>query len=159
MLRRLALIGLMAAGVSQLRGAPPEVGDSAKIINSGSTNRPGFQIVVDRLGAAEYTSAPGRSGGQPGRPAATRQTLPHPLVEAFYADLRAAKRLDSLPAVHCAKSESFGSVLTVALGQDQTPDLSCGDGGNAVMRDLIRETRQIVSLMQTMDATSENGVR
>lgn len=85
--------------------------------------------------------------------------LPHALVEGFYADLRAAKRLDSLPAVHCAKSASFGSVLTVAWGQDQTPDLSCGDGGNAVMRDLIRETRQIVALMQAMAATSGSGAR
>ena len=159
MWRLLAIVGFMVAGASQLLGAPPEVGDSATIINSGSTNLPGFRIVVDRSGVAEFTSAPRRSGAQSAQPASTRQTLPHALVEAFYADLRAAKRLDSLPAVHCAKSASFGSVLTVALGQDQTPDLGCGDGGNAVMRDLIRETRQIVSRMQTMEATSENGVR
>jgi hypothetical protein len=158
MWRLLAIVGFIAAGTSHLLGAP-EVGDSATIINSGSTNRPGFRIVVDRAGVAEFTSAPRRSGAQPARPTSTRQTLPHTLVEAFYADLQAAKRLDSLPAVHCAKSASFGSILTVAFGPDQTPDLSCGDGGNAVMRDLIRDTRQIVSLMQTREATPESGVR
>jgi hypothetical protein len=159
MWRLLALAGFMVAGASHLPGAPPEVDDSATIVNSGSTNRPGFRIVVDRSGSAEYTPAPRRFGRQSGRPASIRQTLPKELVKAFYADLGAAKRLDSLPAVPCAKSASFGSVLTVALGQDQTPDLSCGDGGNAVMRDLIRDTTQIVSLMQTTEATPENGVR
>lgn len=154
MSRLLAIVGFMAAA-SQLPGAP-EVGNSATIVNSGSTNRPGFRIVVDRSGVAEFSLAPRRPGAQPARPASTRQTLPHALVEAFYADLQAVKRLDSLPAVHCAKSASFGSVLTVELGQDQTPDLSCGDGGNAAMRDLIRDTRQIVSLIQTREATPES---
>jgi hypothetical protein len=157
MTRLLAIMGFMAAA-SHLLGAP-EVGGSATIINSGSTNRPGFRIVVDRSGVAELTSTPRRSAAQPARPASIRQTLPRALVEAFYADLQAARRLDWLPAVHCAKSASFGSVLTVAFGQDQTPDLSCGDGGNAVMRDLIRDTRRIVSLMQPREATSGSGVR
>jgi hypothetical protein len=157
MSRLLAIVGFMAAA-SYLPGAP-EVGGSPTIINSGSTNRPGFRIVVNRSGVAEFSAVPRRSGVEPARPAPIRQTLPHALVEAFYADLQAAKRLDSLPAVHCAKSASFGSVLTVVLGQDQTPDLSCGDGGNAVMRDLIRDTRQIVSLMQTREAKSGSGVR
>ena len=33
------------------------------------------------------------------------------VVEAFYSDLEAAKPLDSLPVVHCAKSVSFDGVL------------------------------------------------
>jgi len=65
--------------------------------------------------------------------------------------------------IHCpqfiAKSASFGSILTVAFGQDQTPDLSCGDGGNAVMRDLIRNTRQIVALIEAKEPGLESGVR
>jgi hypothetical protein len=154
MSRLMAIFVLLAVGLSQLEGAPPEEPDTATIVNSVSTNRPGFRIVVDRAGVAEFTSAPRRSGAQ--RAASTRQTLPHELVEAFYADLQAAKRLDSLPAVHCAKSVSFGSTVTVAFGQDQTPDLSCGDGGNAVMRDLIRDTTQIVSLMQNKDAKAQH---
>jgi hypothetical protein len=158
MWRLLAIVGFMA-GASHVPGAPPEVGDSATIINSGSTNRPGFRIVVDRSGVAEFTSTPRRSGAQSARSASTRQALPRALVEAFYADLQAAKRLDSLPAVHCAKSVSFGSILTVAFGQDQTPDLSCGDGGNAVMRDLIRDTRQIVALIQANEKGPENGLK
>jgi hypothetical protein len=150
MSRLFAIFGFMAAGASHL--LPQEIGASATIITSDSTNRPGFRIVVGRSGVAEFTSAPRGSGAQPARPASTRQTLPHALVEAFFADLQAAKQLDSLPAVHCAKSASFGSILTVAFGHDQTPDVNCGESGNAVMRDFIRDTRQIVSLMQTMEA-------
>jgi hypothetical protein len=44
------------------------------------------------------------------------------------------------------KSASFGSALTVVFGSEQTPDLSCGDGGNAAMRNLIRDVNEIVAL-------------
>jgi hypothetical protein len=79
-------------------------------------------------------------------PGSVRLTLPRALVETFYSHIRAAEPLDSLPAVHCAKSVSFGSTLIVAIGKEQTPDLSCGDGGNAGMHDLIRDASRIVEL-------------
>jgi hypothetical protein len=147
MIRLPAIVGLLAVGLSHLAGSPPEDGDAATIVNSGSTNRPGFRIVVDRSGVAELTATPGRLGAKQVQSPA-RRTLPHALVEAFYADLDAAKPLDSLPAVHCAKSASFGSTLTVVFGKEQTPDLSCGDRGNALMRDLIRDTSRIVELIK-----------
>ena len=84
--------------------------------------------------------------------------LPHALVEAFYSDIEAAKPLDLLPAVHCAKSVSFGTTLTVVFGK-QTPDLSCGNGGNAAMRDLIRDARRIVALIQAKETGPESGAR
>ena len=155
-MRLLAMVGVMTVGVSHLQGAPPEERDVATIVNSGSTNRPGFRIVVDRSGVAELTSKPRRFDARQVQPGPIRRMLPHSLVEIFYADLEAAKPLDSLPAVHCAKSASFGTALTVALGKEQTPDLTCGDGGNAVMRDLIRDTRQIVALIQAKEAGPES---
>jgi hypothetical protein len=36
----------------------------------------------------------------------------------------------------------------VAFGGEQTPDLRCGDGGNAAMRNLIRDTNEIVALIR-----------
>jgi hypothetical protein len=161
MSRLLVLIGLMAAGVSHLPGAPSEGGDSATIINSGSTNLPGFRIVVDRSGVAELTSTtPRRFGAQQAHGEPVRRMLPRmlprALVEAFYSHIKAAQPLDALPAVHCAKSASFGSTLSVAVGKEKTPDLSCGDRGNAVMRDLIRDTSRIVDLLQ---AGQQSGVR
>jgi len=74
--------------------------------------------------------------------------LPLAVVERFHADLDAAEPLASLPAVHCAKSASFGSTLIVAFGGEQTPDLRCGDGGNAAMRNLIRDANEIVALIR-----------
>jgi hypothetical protein len=150
MLRLLAMVGLIAVEISGLPGAPATEPDAATIIDSGSTNRPGFRIVVDRSGIVKLTSTPRRLGAQQARPAPIRRMLPHALVEAFYSDIEAAKPLDLLPSVHCAKSVSFGTTLTVVFGK-QTPDLSCGDGGNAAMRDLIRDTRQIVALIQAKE--------
>jgi hypothetical protein len=62
MLRLLVIFGLMAAGVSHVLGAPPE-GDAATIINSGSTNRTGFRIVVDNT-----PQSPKRSRASPTKP-------------------------------------------------------------------------------------------
>lgn len=148
MLRLLTIVCMMTAGIPQMPGASSEDGDDATIMNSGSTNRAGFRIVVARSGVAELTSTPRRFGARGAQPEPLRVTLPDALVKAFYGDLTAARPLDSLPAVHCAKSASFGSALTITFGKEQTPDLSCGDDGNAAMRDLIRDANQIVALMQ-----------
>lgn len=123
MLQLLVCIGLMVAKT-----------DNATIIDSGSTNRAGFRISVGQSGVAEMT------------PAHRNITLSAAVVQRFYTDLEAARPLASLPEVHCMKSASFGSALTVAFGNDQTPDLSCGDGGNAAMRNLIRDVNEIVAL-------------
>ncbi|MGA2716547.1 MAG: hypothetical protein ABSG41_25920 [Bryobacteraceae bacterium] len=159
MFRLLPIVALMIAGAWYLLGAPSEDSDAATIINSGSTNRPGFRIVVDRSGVAELTPTRRRFGARQAQPTLIRRMLPNSLVEAFYSDLKTAKPLDSLPAVHCAKSASFGSTFTVAFGKEQTPDLSCGDGGNTVMRDLIRDASQIITLLQATEAGPESGVR
>src|SRR5580704_4583829 len=140
MLRLLAIFGLMSVGISLTPGAP----DATTIIDSGSTNRPGFRIVIEPSGVAEFTSVSRRAGAEQTKPA--RKMLPDTLVERFQTDLRAAKPLDSLPAVHCMKSASFGSRLTIASGGEETPDLRCGDGGNAAMRNLVRDTNEIVAL-------------
>ena len=128
---------------------PPE-SETANIVNSGSTNRPGFRITIDRSGAAELIASPRRIGPPEMRqqPEPVHRTIPRATVDRFFADLATANPLASLPPAHCMKSVSFGSTLTIALGTDQTPDLSCGDGGNSAMRDVIRDTDEIVALLQ-----------
>jgi hypothetical protein len=148
MLRLLIIAGVITMSIPNLPGAPLDDGDAATIMNSGSTNRAGFRIVVKRSGVAELTSTPRGSGGRRPETTPVRRTLPVALVESFYSDLMAAKPFDSLPEAHCPKSASFGSTLTVEFGNEETPDLSCGDGGNPAMRDLIRDTNQIVALLQ-----------
>src|ERR1700735_3846739 len=101
MLRLLVITGILAAGLSRLPGAPLEERDAATIINSGSTNRAGFRIVVDRAGGGEFTVVPRRLRTADPQPGAIPRTLPPALAEPFYADLAAAKPLASLPAGHC----------------------------------------------------------
>ena len=46
------------------------------------------------------------------------------------------------------KSASFGSRMTVSFGGEETPDLTCGDGGNAALAGLIKEVGKITAMMQ-----------
>jgi hypothetical protein len=146
MLRQLAIAGLMVAGISRLPVATAAEPDTVTIIDSGSTNRPGFRIVVDHSGEAELISTPRKRGTSQEQSKPIRRMLPRATVERFQADLKAAKPLTSLPEVHCMKSASFGSNLTVSFGGEQSPDLMCGDGGNAAMQNLIRDVNEIIAL-------------
>jgi len=139
MLRVPVIFLVLAAG---LAAAEPV----ATIVNSGSTNRAGFRIAVDAQGNAELTATPGglRAPREQNKP--PEQTIPSALFKSFRADLDAAKPLVSLPEVHCMKSASFGSRLTVEAAAEQTPDLSCGDGGNTAIRNLIRDVNEIIAL-------------
>jgi len=146
MLQVLVSVMLMAVGMALLSEASPTKAENATIIDSGSTNRAGFRIEVGRSGVAEMTSVRRNVDPPSKHIKPLQQTLSVAIVQRFYADLRAAKPLRSLPEAHCMKSASFGSTLTVVLGNEQTPDLNCGDGGNAAMRNLIRDVNEIVAL-------------
>jgi hypothetical protein len=109
----------------------------AAIVNSGSTNRPGYRIEVRESGEAQYRAT---RGGKTGH-----LKIPNELAQKFFADL-AAQPLANLPPRHCAKSASFGTVLTVEWGGEKSPDLNCGDGGDVRLRALIEDARAIVKL-------------
>ena len=115
---------------------------SVTIVNSGSTNTAGYHIVVDQSGKAEYQSQP--SAGKAATPKSASKSIPQPLASALYADVEAARPLSGLPSRTCAKSASFGAKLTVRVGAEESPDLSCGDGGNEKLRALIRDTNAVV---------------
>lgn len=145
MLRLLAIVGVLAGMVARLPGSPSD--DAATIVDSGSTNRSGFRIVVDQTGAAEMTVTPRGVGARQAQPEPVQRHLPQALVDSFYSSLKAAGPLASLPAGHCMKSASFGSRMTVSFGGEETPDLTCGDGGNAALADLIKEVGKITAMM------------
>jgi hypothetical protein len=44
------------------------------------------------------------------------------------------------------KSASFGTRLTVQFADDESPDLSCGDGGNEMLRRLIEDVNEILRM-------------
>ena len=117
--------------------------DPATIVDSGSTNKPGFRIQVDRSGKATYT---------PGKAKSTGRKIDKKLAQRFYQDLDAAKPLSGLKGPRCMKSASFGSTLIVEVGEDKTPDLSCGDGGDAKLKLLVDDTNEIVKLFANQPA-------
>jgi hypothetical protein len=138
-MRRLFVSLVCVAGLA----LPALAGSGAvTIADSGSTNRAGFRIVVERSGKAEMTVIPRRSG-------AAEQTVEGKIAaaetERLFADVEAARPLSGLPKTHCMKSVSFGSTRTIEFEGARSPDLSCGDGGNAALRDLIRDVREIVA--------------
>jgi hypothetical protein len=146
MLRLLAIVGVLAGMAARLPGSPSD--DAATIVDSGSTNRSGFRIVVDQTGATEMTMIPRGVGARQAQPEPVQRQLPKALVDSFYSSLKAAGPLASLPAEHCMKSASFGSRMTVSFGGEETPDLTCGDGGNTALADLIKEVGKITAMMQ-----------
>lgn len=127
-----------------------EGADVAVIVNSGSTNTPGFRIAIEQSGDAEYTAVPRRAiRPSNGQPTQTHLQLADTLVKRLYADLDAAKPFSSLPMQRCAKSASFGTTLTIALGFQETPDLSCGGGDSEKLKALLRDANEIVKVFNS----------
>lgn len=100
---------------------------AAVILDSGSTNRSGYRIVVQPDGSAEYVTASGRS----------QDRVPPALAAKFFADLGHAAPLGDLPRSPCAKSVSFGTSVFVYWNHARSPDLSCPTNvlGAAVFKD------------------------
>lgn len=139
---------LLAFGATQAWGAPPADTGSAVIVNSGSTNTPGFKIVVKRNGNAEYTPMP-RAHPRPesqhaGAP--EKRDLASALAHRLFSDLDAARPFSDLPRPRCMKSVSFGTRLTIQFQGDETPDLNCGAGESARLSALIADAKQIVAV-------------
>jgi len=113
---------------------PVPVG-AAVILNTGSTNLPGYRIVVQRDGSAEFVSAAGRDSGR----------IPAELAARFFRDLRTAAPLHILQHMPCMKSVSFGSSIFVYWDHSRSPDLSCPStsAGQALYRDVIAVTNAL----------------
>ena len=111
--------------------------------------------MVNRSGSAKYTAVPRGVAAQKGIPVEERERdLPAELVTRFYADLT-AQPLSSLPEMHCAKSASFGSVLRIEFGGQQSPDLSCGDGGDGRLKALTQDIGDITRIMTAAPPPAE----
>ena len=142
----IALVIAMAGVMSPIAQSFPSIQyNQATIVNSGSTNTSGFRIAVKRSGAAEYTSVPRGADARNEDPEKSGREIPKDMAQRLFADLEAAKPLSSLPAPQCLKSKSFGSRLTIEFGGETTPDLSCGDGGNEHLRNIIRDVNEMIA--------------
>jgi hypothetical protein len=142
----IALVIAMAGVMSPIAQSFPSIQyNQATIVNSGSTNTSGFRIAVKRSGAAEYTTVPRGAYARNEEPEKSGREIPKDMAQRLFADLEAAKPLSSLPAPHCMKSKSFSSRLTIEFGGETTPDLSCGDGGNEHLRNIIRDVNEMIA--------------
>jgi hypothetical protein len=127
----------LCSGLSFASPADKKATDPAVIVNSGSTNVPGYRIAVDRSGKVRGAYSNGNELKQ-------KHRVPASLVKQFYADLDAAQPLASQPHGICAKSASFGSTLTIEFHNQKTPDLSC-PGDNAKLQSLGRDAQKIIN--------------
>lgn len=100
--------------------------DAAVITDSGSTNAPGYRLVVYPSQAAEWTFLGRRSISGCSQGAGK---LSPELTQRLFQDLRDLMPLSKLPVGHCAKSVSFGSTVRVRYGGTESPDLTCPAGG------------------------------
>lgn len=122
----------------------------AAITDSGSTNAAGFTIKVSPLGEAVFTPKPRRAGQLPEAELKPRTLrIPAALVKRFFAALDAETPLSNVPTGRCMKSASFGTTRTIEYHDQKTPDLSCGDHGDAKLRALIESMSDIVKLFRS----------
>ncbi len=99
------------------------------IVNSGATNLIGWRITIGANGDASYVTGDG-----PGN-----ATLPADVFAKLRGDIDAAKPLANIPQEQpCMKPMSFGTKLSIAVGGDRSPDLSCptNDAGQALQDDV-----------------------
>jgi hypothetical protein len=120
------------------------------IINSGSTNTPGFTIVVGFKGDVAITINPRGPNQQRANARQKHGQIPPVLAQRFYSDLEAARPFSALPRPWCMKSVSFGTRLTISFQGDETPDLKCGDDHNAKLSALNRDAKQIITLLHPL---------
>jgi predicted heme/steroid binding protein len=103
-----------------------------KIVNSGSTNTPGYTIIIEHNGSVHYYIAPRRVqvinvNGAAQQPSWTNGTaqLSHKTTKDLYSQIKRCEPFNKLPVEQCAKSVSFGFTLTLIYNGEATPDLTC----------------------------------
>src|SRR5579872_2146954 len=111
---------------------------AAIIKDSGSTNTPGYRLIVYASGKAEWTLSRRRNSPVCSR---SKGKLSPDLAQRFFQDLRGLMPLSNLPVEHCVKSASFGRTLRLSYGGTESPDLTCAASGTGAekLRDDLSE--------------------
>jgi hypothetical protein len=111
----LCALGIAPALAAQTVPYLPVPHEAAVILNTGSTNAPGYRIVVERAGDVEYVIGGLRNTMH----ADTGQT-----AKLFNA-LASGMPLSQLGSARCMKSASFGTAMFVYWNHQRSPDLTC----------------------------------
>jgi hypothetical protein len=158
-LAAILLLACIAPSGARPSTAPGPGNPSAVIVNSGSTNIPGYRIEIWRTGKVVYTVMRRSSQhvGIPGDtpiPAGPQTLATRPaLAKRFFADLAAAAPLSSYPPVHCMKSASFGYRLTVQYKDQVSPDLSCPENDPKI-RKIAADVDSVTKAVQSASMSS-----
>lgn len=110
-------------------------GPQATIEDTGSTNRPGLRVTLDRDGNATVEAR----GGE-----VQHVKLREQLCDQFIRDLKDMGPLSAIPTRHCIKSVSFGSSLFVEYDGHRSPDLSCPGQAEPRIDVLQKNAQQIL---------------
>jgi hypothetical protein len=108
--------------------------DGAAIVNSGSTNVPGWRVLIRSNGRGIVL------------PEMRRFRIERDAALTFLHDARDGK-FQQLAAPPCAKSISFGTRLNVLYHGWSSPDLSC-QAASGLQAKLARDVRSIVAVAQ-----------
>ncbi len=136
-------------GLDAPDGASP--GGPVIIVNSGSTNAPGFRIVVTPDGGATWQQSPPRQAPELQHwPTAIdcaapdgMTTLDGTLTATLFGDLAKAGSLDSLQFFGCLKSVSFGTTTSLTYEGVTLPDVECGSMTDARAAALTTDVKDV----------------
>ena len=110
--------------ISAVAQTQPPGRSTATIINSGTTNKDGYRIVLTRSGDASYTRQPG-SKTERTKAATINSKISMELTSKFFNHLDAAMPVSSLPVEECGKNDSLGSMTYVSIDGQRSPNLGC----------------------------------
>jgi hypothetical protein len=111
----LLVVAALAANALEGQSGTPLDETHVVIVNSGSTNFLGFNLILAEDGEAKVKQ--GNSTSQ--------RDLPQNFTARLFTDLRAAGALDALPQSRCMKSASFGTTTRILYRGKTSPDVSC----------------------------------
>ncbi len=111
------------------------------IVNSGSTNRPGYEITVHESGTLVCRETPPR-GGTDREAGGRSRAVPREVLTRIFDDVRAALPFSQYADPGCPKSKSFGVVIRIHYGREQSPDLAC-PVHDSRLEALVRDVRDI----------------
>jgi len=125
--------GLTPAPAASAPARPPDDPADIVIVNSGSTNTPGYRIAIHPDASVDV-----RSNGT-----TVRKALDPALAAELRAKIASDGPLSALVSGHCMRSASFGSFTTLSYGGQTTGDLGCG--ASPMGADLGATVREIVA--------------
>ncbi|CAF1503302.1 unnamed protein product [Didymodactylos carnosus] len=98
-----------------------------RVVNSGSTNKAGFDIKIKRDGITKWIVYP-RSrpfGNNNYQPTEKGFKLSQEFTNTLFNQIELTMPLNQYLDTHCIKSASFGSTLRVSYNDQTSPDLTC----------------------------------